>query len=101
MTNPSVRIGVLVTCFEEGELLTRSLSSLRAQTDKDFDTMIVNDGGKDARTREICMSAASKRTAVVLRDTNGGTSAARNTGCATLDTDVVIPLDADDELPAD
>jgi glycosyltransferase involved in cell wall biosynthesis len=91
---------VVVTCFKEGELLRRALDSLRAQTDRDFEILIVNDASTDAATNHICAEAESASVArVVWRERNGGLSAARNSGYEAMRGTVCVPLDADDTLP--
>jgi glycosyltransferase involved in cell wall biosynthesis len=92
---------VVVTCFDEGNLLRRALESLRAQTDRDFEILIVNDASTDPETNAVCSEAESEGLArVVWRERNGGLSAARNSGYETMHGAICVPLDADDTLPA-
>ncbi len=93
-------ISVVVTCYKEGEQLRRAYASLEAQTDQDFEVIIVNDASPDAVTNQICCEIESKQRAkVVWRKKNGGPAVAKNHGVAAMTGDICVPLDGDDLLP--
>jgi len=94
------QISVLITCYQEGDLLRRAFASLAAQTDRSFEVVIVNDASPDAATNAICREIEhTAKARIIWRKTNGGLSAARNNGYQTIAGDICVPLDADDELP--
>ncbi len=47
-------ISVVITCYQEGNLLRRAFASLGDQSDKDFDIVIVNDASPDETTNAVC-----------------------------------------------
>jgi glycosyltransferase involved in cell wall biosynthesis len=94
------RTAVVVTCFREGLLLREAMASIRAQTQRPDEIVVVNDGSPDSVTNEVCRDLERSGEARVLwRPVNGGTSAARNDVFRGTDCTIVVPLDADDLLP--
>ena len=94
------RISIVITCYREGPLLRRAVRSLDAQTDRDYELLIVNDASPDEETNDICRKLESDgRARVIWRKTNGGLSASRNSGFENMKGDIYVALDADDELP--
>lgn len=95
-------VGVVIPCYSEGSLLNRAWQSLDAQSDTDFKRIIVNDNPENSATVSVCHELEQKAAARVLwHDKNRGTAFARNSGCRALDTDIIVPLDADDTLPTE
>lgn len=91
-------ICLVLTCFEEAELLSRAVDSILAQTDPHFNTLLVFDAGDEA-TQNLARKHAREHGFQLIEHTqNQGLSAARNTGFAHA-ADWVMPLDADDALP--
>ena len=96
-----ISISVIVTCFSEGNLLNRALNSLKEQTLKEFETIIVNDSSDDELTNRICKEIKESGVAVYRTSENMGPSGARNLGISMAKGELIIPLDADDTLPPD
>ena len=95
------KLSVVSTCYKQGEPLDRAFSSLEAQTDRDFEVIIVNDASTDEQLNATCREIERQGKArVIWRKKSGGTSAARNTGYQAISGNIFVPLDADDELPA-
>jgi glycosyltransferase involved in cell wall biosynthesis len=103
VTVPTVTI--VIPCYNAGRFLDNALSSLRKQIFRDFETVIVDDGSTDAST--LAMLKAFETDGVpdlsvrVLRQSNLGLAAARNTGFRAARSDIVLPLDCDDALTPD
>jgi GT2 family glycosyltransferase len=94
MTTPAV--SVIVPCYNGGRYLDVLLASLAAQTFRDFETVIVDDGSTDEATRA---KLASLDPGIrVVRQENRGLAAARNTGFREARADLILPLDCDDQL---
>ncbi|PWB59710.1 MAG: glycosyltransferase family 2 protein [Bradyrhizobiaceae bacterium] len=89
-------VSVVVPCYNAGRYLDALLASLSAQTFRDFETVIVDDGSTDAVTREKL--AAIESGIRVVRQQNRGLSGARNTGFREARGNHVLPLDCDDQL---
>jgi glycosyltransferase involved in cell wall biosynthesis len=95
-------ISVCVTAYNAAETLPRALDSLLAQTYKDFDALIANDGSTDA-TRSVIERYAMKDKRVRLIDGafNEGVAAARRKLIDGADREYVFWLDADDVITPD
>jgi glycosyltransferase involved in cell wall biosynthesis len=94
VTRPAV--SVIVPCYNGGCFLDQMLASLEAQTFRDFETVIVDDGSTEPET--IAMLSNLPAGIRVVRQENLGLAAARNTGFRDARADFVLPLDCDDAL---
>lgn len=97
MGSGSPTVAVIVPCFNLGHYLPEALDSVAAQTYRDFEVVVVDDGSTEAvtlRTLDECESAGSR----VIRGENRGLSAARNIGIRATASPFVTCLDADDRL---
>jgi glycosyltransferase involved in cell wall biosynthesis len=90
------KVSIVVPCYNGGRFLDGLVASLRAQTFRDFETIVVDDGSTDPDTREKL--AALPAEIRVIRQNNGGLSAARNTGFRAASAEFVLPLDCDDTI---
>ena len=98
MSNP--RVSIIVPVYDTGPLLDRALRSAEAQTFRDSEIVVVDDGSTDVTTRHL-LAAAAARGIVVERTPNRGPAHARNTAVARARGEYVLPLDSDDDiLPA-
>lgn len=89
-------ISVIVPCYNVAEFLGECVDSLLAQTYKNLEIILVDDGATD-NTGEIAKRYAQNNTNVqyVYRE-NGGLSAARNTGIDNSKGEYVAFIDSDD-----
>ncbi|MEQ1897752.1 MAG: glycosyltransferase [Vicinamibacterales bacterium] len=92
----SPRVSVVVTCFNLGAYLPELIASLRAQTFRDFEMCVVDDGSTDALTLRVLRGLAPDIT--VIYSENRGLSAARNLGVSSTSGEYVCAVDADDVL---
>ena len=92
-----VKISCITTVYNEGELVRRSIGSILAQTHRDLELIIVDDGSADA-TRAVLESIHDPRIRLI-RQANDGLSAARNKALEQVTGDYVCFLDADDFRP--
>jgi glycosyltransferase involved in cell wall biosynthesis len=89
-------VSVVVPCYNGGPFIDQLLGSLAAQTFRDFEIIIVDDGSTDPTT---IGKLDSLPTAVrVIRQQNLGLPGARNTGFRAARADLVLPLDCDDTI---
>ncbi|MDP3920793.1 MAG: glycosyltransferase family A protein [Candidatus Omnitrophota bacterium] len=96
------KLSVVITCYKPGEKLAEAFASLRAQTDNDFEIIIVNDASPSEDLNQACRQLETdEAVGVIWRRKNGGAAAARNDGCRAIAGNIYIPLDADDVLPPD
>lgn len=93
-------VSVILVCYREGKLLQRAMESLDRQTDRNFETVVVNDASPCSETNRICQNLARRSDIrLIMRQRNGGLSAARNDGFLLSQGELCMPLDGDDELP--
>ncbi|HSX66362.1 glycosyltransferase family 2 protein [Nocardioides sp.] len=94
-------LGVVVPVYGVADYLPACLDSLLAQSWRELDVVVVDDGSPD-HSGDIARSYAARDPRVrVVRTENHGLGAARNTGLALLDTAFIAFLDSDDVLPPD
>jgi glycosyltransferase involved in cell wall biosynthesis len=90
----SPRIAVIVPCFNDGEHVEETITSVTA--DESLELVLVDDASIDPRTRAVVDQLEQAGTRVVRHETNQGVGAARNTGLAATTAPFVFPLDSDD-----
>ena len=98
-------IEAVVTSFNQGTMILEAVRSLWDQTVLPAGIYIVDDGSADETSVRLLEELEKEKdTAVpltVLRQPNGGVSAARNTGIRVTRTPMVLVLDGDDRLEPD
>ena len=99
LTNPLFT--VVVPLYNKGRAVADALASVQAQTCRDWEIVVVDDGSTDDSAAIACefverMSAQGHR-AVVIRQVNAGAAAARNTAIDAARGALIAFLDADDE----
>lgn len=92
-------LSVIIPSYNVEEYLEQCVESVFAQTYKNLEIIIVDDGAKDS-TPELADALASRDDRVsVLHQPNGGLSNARNNGFRISKGEYVAFLDSDDWLP--
>ena len=77
MTNPSV--GVVVTTYNQGQYIERTLASVFAQRFTDYEVLVVDDGSTDDTPGRLASFGDKIR---LIRQPNVGIAGARNSeGC--------------------
>ena len=92
------RVSVVIPVFNAGRLLVQALDRVAAQTWRDFEVVVVDDGSTDDDTRAVLDDAARRPGVTVHRTENGGPSRARNVAIERARGAYILPLDADDWL---
>ena len=90
-------VSIITPAFNAEEFLSGTVESVKSQTFKDWELIIVDDCSTD-NTLEIARTCAEadKRIRVVKTECNGGVSAARNLGLSIATGDYIAFLDSDD-----
>lgn len=97
MTPPAdPRVSVVIPTHNRVHLLPRALQSVRDQTFKDIEIIIVDDGSTDG-TQEYVSALGDPLVRYVRHDVGKGGSAARNTGMDHARGQYIAFLDDDDE----
>jgi SAM-dependent methyltransferase len=102
--NASVpRVAVVIPCYGQAHFLREAVESVCAQTFQDLEIVIVDDGSPDDTAAEASRLAGEhpERPIRLVRQANQGLPASRNNAIAGTGSEFVVPLDADDKLPAD
>lgn len=97
MSSPLV--SVVVPCWNAGAFLDGLCECLDAQTFRDFETIVVDDGSTDPATLDRLNKLSSSIRHV--RQENRGLSGARNSGFREAEGEFVLPLDCDDRIEPD
>lgn len=91
------RVSVIIPCYNDGQYLDDSVGSALAQTFKDIQIIIVNDGSTDPLTLEK-LASFNNPNITVLHKENGHLSSARNHGIRYSAGEYILTLDADDRF---
>ena len=90
------KVSIVVPVYNVEDCLSYCVDSLRQQTYKNIEIILVDDGSTD-HSGEICDQHAQEDERIrVLHIENGGLSNARNTGVKEASTDWIIFVDSDD-----
>jgi glycosyltransferase involved in cell wall biosynthesis len=94
--NGRLSVTVVIPCFNQSRFLPAAVASVRAQSYGTVECVVVNDGSTDDTA-----TVASAMDVRLIEQPNRGVSAARNAGLSATRTDLIVFLDADDELLPD
>lgn len=91
MASTAPRVSVIIPLYNKVQYIGECLDSVFAQTYKDFEVIVVNDGSTDGfRANDWNINAK------FLNLTNRGIAGARNAGVMNSTGEFILPLDADD-----
>lgn len=92
------QISVIVPVYQVEAYLPQCIDSILAQTFRDFELILVDDGSQD-RSGAICDEYAGKDNRIcVVHTQNRGAAAARNTGLQRASGNYIAFVDGDDRL---
>ena len=93
-----MKISVIVPVFNGEKTLRRSLDSILAQSFRDFELVLIDDGSTD-KSGEICKLYEDKDNRVrYIKKENGGPSSVRNLGIKEAKGDYIAFADCDDYM---
>lgn len=89
-------VTAIIPAYNAEATLDETLRSVRGQTHRALEILVVDDGSRD-RTAAIAVAHAAEDSRVrLIRQHNAGVAAARNHGIREARTGLVAPVDADD-----
>lgn len=92
---PLFSVGIIVPAYNEEKVVLKTVYSLLKSRYRDLQILVVDDGSTD-RTYEICRAEFANHPKVtVVTKPNAGKSEALNLGFDTLETDIIVAIDAD------
>lgn len=91
------KVSIVIPTYNRADRVCDSISSVLAQTEKDLELIVVDDGSTD-NTRQVIENIPDSRVRYIWRP-NGGPAAARNTGLDHAQGDFIAFLDSDDYWP--
>jgi glycosyltransferase involved in cell wall biosynthesis len=89
-------VSVVIPAHNAAATIGETLDSVRAQTHRQLDIVVVDDGSTDATLDLVHAHAAQDSRVRLLQQSNAGVAAARNAGVAGARSELVAPVDADD-----
>lgn len=90
------KLSIIVPVYNAEKFLDRCMQSIYAQTFKDYEIILVNDGSTD-KSAEICKTYAAKDEKIIFIDKeNGGAGSARNAGIEKASGEYLAFPDVDD-----
>lgn len=90
-------VTVVIPAFNRRDLLSRTLSALDAQSFRDFEVLVVDDGSTDGADDEAAAAVVAGRPVRALRNAGRGAVAGRLTGVAASSAPILAFTDSDCE----
>ena len=91
----TIEISVIMPAYNAGKFVAESIESILKQTFSAWELIVVDDGSTD-NTSEVIASFLSDKRIKLIKQPNGGVSAARNTGINAATGNFITFLDSDD-----
>ena len=96
MSAPAPRFSVVIPTYRRRETVTRSVAALDRQSERDFEAIVVVDGGGDG-SAESLRRLELGFPLTVIEQANAGAAQARNRGAAAARGEILLTLDDDME----
>ncbi len=91
------KISVVIPIYKTGKILRKTLASIQNQTFSDFECVLIDDGGHDQVTTQICKTISSKDNRFKLFEKNNeGIEKTRLFGVQNSEADLIAFCDHDD-----
>ena len=91
-------VSVIIPCFRVEAFLPDIMIDLREQSFKDFEIILINDGGGDHLLTLMYHFKTDDDRVVIIDQPNGGVSSARNAGLNIAKGEYIVFVDPDDRL---
>ena len=94
----SIEVTIIMPCYNQAEYIADSINSVLAQTFKNWECIIIDDGSTDNSANVVATFLEKDRRIKYFRIKNGGPSNARNFGIQQATSIYILPLDSDDKI---
>ncbi len=94
------QVSIIIPCYNMGPWIGETLASVREQTFRDFEVIVIDDGSTDEETIRL-LDEIEIPQGKLFRTENRGLPAARNYGISLAAGTYICPLDSDDKLHPD
>jgi teichuronic acid biosynthesis glycosyltransferase TuaG len=92
---PAPRVSIIIPVYNVADYIVETLESVLAQTFRDFEILMINDGSPDTEKFEQTIAPYFGKI-IYLKQPNSGAAAARNTGIRAAQGEILAFLDGDD-----
>jgi len=89
-------VSVVIPAYNAAATIDETLRSVRSQTYRTLEILVIDDGSTDETADVVCARAAQDTRIRLVRQENRGVAAARNRGIEEATADLVAFVDADD-----
>lgn len=89
-------VSVVIPAYNAAATIDETLRSVRSQTHRELEIVVVDDGSTDATVEIAAEHAAADGRIAIVRQDNAGVAAARNAGWQHARSDLIAFVDADD-----
>jgi glycosyltransferase involved in cell wall biosynthesis len=89
-------VSVVIPAYNSASTITSTLNSARAQSHRNIEILVVDDGSRDSTASLVAKACAQDSRVRLIRQSNSGVARARNRGSAEARADLIAFLDADD-----
>ncbi len=95
------KVSVIIPAYNVERFIAECVNSVRSQTYKDLEIIIIDDGSTDS-TFDICQKLADEDERIkLIQNNHGGVSRARNSGLDNATGDYIVSVDSDDIILPD
>ncbi|MGB3008845.1 MAG: glycosyltransferase [Candidatus Saccharimonadales bacterium] len=91
-------VSIIVPCYNLGNFIDDAVDSIKQQTYKNIEIIIIDDGSTDEQTLIKIEEYKKDKSINVIQQTNQGLSTTRNNGIAAAKGEYIVCLDSDDRL---
>lgn len=88
-----MKVSVIIPIYNESDVIQTCLRSLEKQSLKDFEVIVVNDGGRDKT--DLSQLNENRLLVLTIEQPHQGAGAARNLGAKSARGDILVFVDAD------
>lgn len=89
-------VSIIMPCYNSEKYIQESIESVQAQTYKDWELIVIDDGSKDSSAQIVRKIAEADNRIKLLQQKNAGSAAARNNGIRNAKGRYIALLDSDD-----